>query len=140
LEEQRAITYQALEEHWMCGFHTKTSQKAYCYPDAMKDSYCCPVTKGNLGYWAMLHISLVCCCTHILISDIDNFICRCQIPKPIQLMSSHTRSISWQILLLAICRKCKGTSVRFLTSPILSHSPPVHMYSPSSPLYYSQGL
>jgi hypothetical protein len=22
---------------------------------------------------------------------------------------------------------CKGTSVRFLTSPILSHSPPVHM-------------
>jgi hypothetical protein len=35
---------------------------------------------------------------------------------------------------------CKGTSVRFLTSPILSHSPPVHMYLPSSPLYYSQGL
>jgi hypothetical protein len=35
---------------------------------------------------------------------------------------------------------CKGTSVRFLTSPILSHSPPVHMYSPSSSLYYSQGL
>jgi hypothetical protein len=34
---------------------------------------------------------------------------------------------------------CKGTSVRFLTSPILSHSPPVHIYSPSSPLYYSQG-
>jgi hypothetical protein len=35
-------------------------------------------------------------------------------------------------------RFCKGTSIRFLTSPILSHSPPVHMYSPS-PLYYSQG-
>jgi hypothetical protein len=35
---------------------------------------------------------------------------------------------------------CKGTSIRFLTSPILSHSPPVHIYSPSSPLYYSQGL
>jgi hypothetical protein len=35
---------------------------------------------------------------------------------------------------------CKGTSVCFLTSPILSHSPPVHMYSPSSPLYYLQGL
>jgi hypothetical protein len=34
---------------------------------------------------------------------------------------------------------CKGTSVCFLTSYILSHSPPVHMYSPSSPLYYSQG-
>jgi hypothetical protein len=34
---------------------------------------------------------------------------------------------------------CKGTSVRFLTSPILSHSPPVHMYSLSSPLYYFQG-
>jgi hypothetical protein len=34
---------------------------------------------------------------------------------------------------------CKGTSVCFLTSPILSHSPPVHMYSPSSPLYYLQG-
>jgi hypothetical protein len=33
----------------------------------------------------------------------------------------------------------KGTSVRFLTSPILSHSPPVHMYSLSSPLYYFQG-
>jgi hypothetical protein len=35
---------------------------------------------------------------------------------------------------------CKGTSVLFLTSPILSHSPLVHMYSPSSPLYYPQGL
>jgi hypothetical protein len=34
---------------------------------------------------------------------------------------------------------CKGTSVRFLTSPILSHSPPVHMYSLSSPLYHFQG-
>jgi hypothetical protein len=34
---------------------------------------------------------------------------------------------------------CKGTSVYFLTSHILSHSPPVHMYSPSSPLYYLQG-
>jgi hypothetical protein len=34
---------------------------------------------------------------------------------------------------------CKGTSIRFLTSPILSHSPPVYMYSPSSPLYYLQG-
>jgi hypothetical protein len=35
--------------------------------------------------------------------------------------------------------KCKGTSVRFLTSPIFSHSPPVHMYSLSSPLYHFQG-
>jgi hypothetical protein len=35
---------------------------------------------------------------------------------------------------------CKGTSICFLTSPILSYSPPVHMYSPSSLLYYSQGL
>jgi hypothetical protein len=34
---------------------------------------------------------------------------------------------------------CKGTSVRFLTSPILSHLLPVHMYFPSSPLYYLQG-
>jgi hypothetical protein len=34
---------------------------------------------------------------------------------------------------------CKGTSVHFITSPLLSHSPPVHMYSPSSPLYYLQG-
>jgi hypothetical protein len=34
---------------------------------------------------------------------------------------------------------CKGTSICFLTSPILSHSLPVHMYSPSSPLYYLQG-
>jgi hypothetical protein len=33
---------------------------------------------------------------------------------------------------------CKGTSVHFLTPPILSHSPPVHMYSPFSPLYYLQ--
>jgi transposase InsO family protein len=30
---------------------------------------------------------------------------------------------------------CKGTSARFLTSPILSHSTLVHMYSPSPPLY-----
>jgi hypothetical protein len=36
-------------------------------------------------------------------------------------------------------RLCKGTSVCFLTSPILSHLLPVHMYSPSSPLYYLQG-
>jgi hypothetical protein len=70
-----------------------------------RPSYCHPLTKGNLGYWAMLHISLVCYCTCILISGIDNFICRCQILKPIQSMSSHMRSISWQILLLAICRK-----------------------------------
>jgi hypothetical protein len=110
LKEQRAITYQALEEHWMCVFHTKTSQKAYCYPDPVKDGYCRPLTKGNLGYWAMLHMSLVCCCTRTLISDIDNFIHRCWIPKPIQSMSSHMRSISWQILLLAICRKALSLS------------------------------
>jgi hypothetical protein len=36
-------------------------------------------------------------------------------------------------------RNCKGTSVHFLTSPLLSHSPPVHVYSPSSPLYHFQG-
>jgi hypothetical protein len=36
-------------------------------------------------------------------------------------------------------RVCEGTSVRFLTSPILSHSPPVHMYSLYSPLYHFQG-
>jgi transposase InsO family protein len=35
---------------------------------------------------------------------------------------------------------CKGTSDRFLTSPILAHSPPVHMYSLHSPLYHFQGL
>jgi hypothetical protein len=34
--------------------------------------------------------------------------------------------------------RCKGISVRFLTSPILSHLLPVHMYFPSS-LYYLQG-
>jgi hypothetical protein len=28
------------------------------------------------------------------------------------------------------CYQCKGTSVCLLTSPILSHSPPVHMFSP----------
>jgi hypothetical protein len=42
--------------------------------------------------------------------------------------------------LLSLLCHCKGTSVHFPTSPILSHSPPVHMYSPSSPLYYLQGL
>jgi hypothetical protein len=34
---------------------------------------------------------------------------------------------------------CKGTSVRFLTSPVLSHSTLVHMYFLSPPLYYLQG-
>jgi hypothetical protein len=34
---------------------------------------------------------------------------------------------------------CKGTSVHFLTSPILSHSTLVHMYSPLPPLYQFQG-
>jgi hypothetical protein len=53
--------------HWMCRFHMKTSQKAYCYLDPVKDGYFHPLTKGNLGYWTMLHVSLVCCCTHILI-------------------------------------------------------------------------
>jgi hypothetical protein len=36
--------------------------------------------------------------------------------------------------------QCKGTSVRFLTSPLLSHFPPVHMYFPYSLLYHLQGL
>jgi hypothetical protein len=40
---------------------------------------------------------------------------------------------------LALDDDCKGTSVRFLTSPIFSHSPPVYMYSLSSPLYHFQG-
>jgi hypothetical protein len=35
---------------------------------------------------------------------------------------------------------CKGTSIHFLTSPLFSYSPPVHMYSISSPLCYLQGL
>jgi hypothetical protein len=34
-----------------------------------------------------------------------------------------------------IWNDCKGTSIRFLTSPVLSHSTLVHMYSPSLPLY-----
>jgi hypothetical protein len=34
----------------------------------------------------------------------------------------------------------KGTSVCFLTPPILSHLLSVHRYSPSSPLYSLQGL
>jgi hypothetical protein len=80
----------------------------------VKDGYCRPLTKGNLGYWAMLHVSLVCCCTRILISDIDNFICRCRILKPIQSMSSHMRSLSWRILLLAICRKALRISLQQL--------------------------
>jgi hypothetical protein len=37
------------------------------------------------------------------------------------------------------CHTCKGTSVCFLTSPILSHSPPVNMYSPFPLLYQFQG-
>jgi hypothetical protein len=40
----------------------------------------------------------------------------------------------------SIDSKCKGTSFHFLTSPLLSHSPLVHMYSPFSPLYQFQGL
>jgi hypothetical protein len=40
---------------------------------------------------------------------------------------------------ILIFTNCKGTSVRFLTSPILAHSPPVHMYSLHSPLYHFQG-
>jgi hypothetical protein len=40
---------------------------------------------------------------------------------------------------LLVILLCKRTSIHFLTSPILSHSPPVHMYSPSSPLHYLQG-
>jgi hypothetical protein len=35
---------------------------------------------------------------------------------------------------------CKGTSVHFLTSSLLSYTPPVYMYSLSSPLYHLQGL
>jgi hypothetical protein len=59
----------------------------------------------------------------------------------VNLATVGTEKVNWKPLLLVskLCRTCKGTSVCFLTSPILSHSPPVHMYSPSSPLYYSQG-
>jgi hypothetical protein len=35
---------------------------------------------------------------------------------------------------------CKGTSICFLTSPLLFYPPPVHMYSLPSPLYHLQGL
>jgi hypothetical protein len=35
---------------------------------------------------------------------------------------------------------CKGTSVCFLTSSLLYYSPPVYIYSLSSPLYHLQGL
>jgi hypothetical protein len=43
------------------------------------------------------------------------------------------------LLFLKEVWKCKGTSVRFLTSPILSHLLSVHRYSPSSPPYSLQG-
>jgi hypothetical protein len=43
-------------------------------------------------------------------------------------------------IIIPMLRQCKGISICFLTSPLLSYSPPVHMYSLSSPLYYLQGL
>jgi hypothetical protein len=36
-------------------------------------------------------------------------------------------------------QNCEGTSICFPTFYTPPHSPPVHMYSPSSPLHYSQG-
>jgi hypothetical protein len=65
--------------------------------------------------------------------------------KLISRMSNRTQTFSQgpsipQAALVIHPHKCKGTSVHFLTSPILSYSPPVHMYSTSSPLYYLQGL
>jgi hypothetical protein len=38
------------------------------------------------------------------------------------------------------CTNYKGTSVHFLTYSLFSYSPPVYMYSLSSPLYHLQGL
>jgi hypothetical protein len=38
-----------------------------------------------------------------------------------------------------VCLTCKGTSVHSLTFPLISHSPHVHIYFPSSPLYNLQG-
>lgn len=58
LKEQRMMAYQALEEQWTCEIHTTSSQKAQCWPDPVKTGYCHPLTKANLGYWAMLHVSL----------------------------------------------------------------------------------
>jgi hypothetical protein len=43
------------------------------------------------------------------------------------------------IVMIISLPNCKGTSIHFLTSPLLYYSPPVHMYSPSSPLYHFQG-
>jgi hypothetical protein len=46
----------------------------------------------------------------------------------------------WHSQMQDLVSHCKGTSVCFITSPLLSYSPPVHMYSLSSPLYHLQGL
>jgi hypothetical protein len=59
--------------------------------------------------------------------------------EAITLKQVLSETVSTHALIEQVPDDCKGTSVHFLTSPILSHSPPVHMYSPSSPLYYSQG-
>jgi hypothetical protein len=54
-------------------------------------------------------------------------------------LQNHNPEINWQTKDVKMSRCCKGTSVCSLTSPILSHFLPVHMYSLSSPWYYLQG-
>ena len=103
LKEQWMMAYQALEEQWTCEIHTMSSQKAQCWPDPVKTGYCHPLTKVNLGYWAMLYVSLsvvVLIQYLILIS-----FWRCQIPNTIWLTSNQWKSMYWQIQLLVIDRK-----------------------------------
>jgi len=57
LKKQRTMAYQALKEQWTCKIHSTSSQKVQCWPDPVKAGYCRPLTKANLGYRAMLHVS-----------------------------------------------------------------------------------
>jgi hypothetical protein len=56
-----------------------------------------------------------------------------------QSCATHEQHIIQTCLIVFEC-VCKGTSVRFLTSSLLSYSPPVYIYFLSSPLYHLQGL
>ena len=57
IKELWAIAYQALEEQWKCDNHSTSKRPAFFWPDLVNASHCHPLTKINLGYWAMLHVS-----------------------------------------------------------------------------------
>ena len=69
IKELRAIAYQALEEQWKCDIHSTSMRPAFYWPNPVNPGHCRPLTKSNLGYWAMLHVSKLRVQLLVLLTD-----------------------------------------------------------------------